>query len=60
MEQDALERIVETVWCPGNMDKEAAIEIEEHIERQSRGETAWMNNVADMLHHFWRGKDDHS
>ena len=53
----SLQSIVETAWCPGNMDKEAAIEIEERIERQSRGETAWMNNVADMLHHLWRGKD---
>lgn len=53
--EDKLQQKIETTWLPGSdSDSDARITIEDRIDRESRGESAFFDSVTDMFHHLFR------
>lgn len=50
-----LQQKMEITWLPGSdSDSDARVTIEDRIDRESRGESAFFDNVTDLFHHVFR------
>jgi len=52
--EDKLQQKIETTWLPGSdSDSDARVTIEDRIDRESRGESAFFDSVTDLFHHMF-------